>query len=71
MVVFTRPNGQRVAIAGFNVHRVLSTADPNCCDVVYSSNVVRNIEDGIEQTESTMAVVGTFDAVMAAVEDRK
>ena len=63
MVIFTQSNGDRVSIASFDIHRVYSTVDPNSCNVVY--HAWENSEWG----ENMMTVVGTFDAIMAAIEE--
>lgn len=63
MVIFTLTDGKRIAIAAYDVHRVYSTEAPCICNVVYQTQV----ED--KWSETTVAVVGTFDNIMAAIED--
>ena len=64
MTVFTQPDGKRIGIAAYEVHRVHSTDDPNSCSVVYQKQV-----EGSEWAEVTLTVVGTFDNIMAAIEE--
>jgi hypothetical protein len=63
MIIFTLSDGKRVGIAAFDIHRVYSTPDPNSCNVTY--HAWENSDWG----ENTTAVVGTFDAIIAAVEE--
>jgi hypothetical protein len=62
MLIFTRSDGKRVAIAAYDIHRVYSTTEPNSCNVIYQM-----FEDG-EWAEVGMSVVGTFDNIMATIE---
>lgn len=63
MAIFTRSDGKRIGIATHDVHLVCSTDAPHACIVVYQIQV----ED--KWTKTTMSVVGTFDNIMAAIED--
>ena len=63
MTVFTKPNGYRFAIAAFDVHRVYQQPEPGGCVIYYPA-----YDDG-EYKEASEIVVGTFDAIMAQIEE--
>ena len=63
MIVFTKPDGFRFAVAAFEVRRVYQLPTPVECRIVYQ---VSQDEVYLETSE---IVVGTFDDIMARIEE--
>ena len=63
MAVFTEPNGSRFAVPAFDIHGVYQQTDPAKCRIVHQV-----FKDG-EYTEASKTVVGTFDDIIARIEE--
>ena len=63
MIVFTKPDGYRFAIAAFDVHRVYQQPEPGGCLIFYQ------VFMGGEYQEASEIVVGTFNDVMSRIEE--
>ncbi len=62
MTIFRQPGDVKVGINTYNVRRVRSTPDLNVCRVVFGAQ-----HDG-DFVEDTLVVLGTFDAIISALE---
>lgn len=63
MVVFTKPDGWRFALPAFDIHGVYQQVDPLRCHVVYQ------VFKSGEWEEASEVVVGTFDDIIARIEE--